>query len=423
MKPTYDILIVGAGIVGSSLALALSALPLRIALIEQFPFNALEDTLPLSKPMALNLASLHILQALNVWPALKSYTNPIYRVHVSQQGYFAQLKMTAEELGVPQLGAVIPAARLGIELLKLLLVKAHNKTARGSLDLYNPAICESLHKHKGHWQVLLRQFEGGEKTIHSRLIIAADGTDSTVRKLLKIGLKINFTAEIALTTFIESSRHHQHSAYQRFTRQGIVACLPLCANKIGLVWTSEQQTIERLQNLTESEFLEHLQQHFSYRFGKLLQRSKPQIYTLKSSASESQAEAGLFLLGNAAHTLLPIAAQGLNLGLHDMAECVDVIANALKTHTDLGDERLAHAYLNARVSSQQYIMRFTKQLMRLRPRFGPLTFIYNNGLLAMDLIPHAKRNLSRRLMGIHGRLPRLVRGLSLQQEEYEYAKI
>ncbi len=394
MKQTYDILIVGAGIVGSSLALALSALPLRIALIEQFPFNSLEATLPRSKPMALNFASLQILQALKVWPALKSYTNPIYRVHVSQQGYFAQLKMSAEELGVPQLGAVIPAARLGNELLKLLLAKVCNKTARGCLDLYNPAICESLHKHKGRWQVLLRQFESGEKTIHSRLIIAADGTDSTVRKLLKIGLKINPTAEIALTTFIESSRHHQHSAYQRFTRQGIVACLPLCANKIGLVWTSEQKTIERLQN-----------------------------YPLKSGASESQAQAGLFLLGNAAHTLLPLAAQGLNLGLHDMAECVDVIANALKTHTDLGDERLAYTYLNARVSSQQYIMRFTKQLMRLQPRLGPLTFIYNNGLLAMDLIPHAKRNLSRRLMGIHGRLPRLIRGLSLQQEEYEYAKI
>ncbi|EDP47034.1 FAD-dependent monooxygenase [Rickettsiella grylli] len=424
MKPEYDILIVGAGIVGSSLALALSALPLRIGLIEQFPFNSLEETLSLpSKPIALNLASLRILKALKVWPALEPYANPIFRVKVSQQGYFGQLKISAEELGVPQLGAVIPAARLGMELIKALCRLKAPHRAQGSLDLYNPATCVSIHKPKTHWQVVLQTFQNEKKTIHARLIIAADGTDSTVRTLLKIGLKMNSTVERALMTFIESSRHHQHHAYQRFTQEGIIACLPLRENKIGLVWTSEQQTIETLQNLMESEFLERVQQHFSYRFGKLLNYSKPQIYSLKKGVSECQAQAGLLLLGNAAHTLLPIAAQGLNLGLYDMAECVDVITNALKANTDLGDKHVAHAYLQARVSSQQHIIRLTERLKRLQPRFGPLTFIYNNGLLTMDLIPRAKRNLSHRLMGTHGRLPRLVRGLTLQQEEYEYAKI
>ncbi|MFZ0218922.1 MAG: FAD-dependent monooxygenase [Candidatus Aquirickettsiella sp.] len=414
MKQDYDILIVGAGIVGTSLALALSHLPLRMALVEKLPLKSVDVSLPAeSKPIALNLASLRILQTLKVWSALEIYANPIECVHISKQACFAQSRINAKELGVAQLGAVIPAARLGHELTKVLLQVVANKTAPATLDLYNPASCESISRHAGAWQVILSHHRHEKKIIYPRLIIAADGTHSTVRSLLNIGLKINATAESALTTFIDISRPHQNIAYQRFTQQGIIACLPLLANKIGLVWTSGQQTIETLRNLTESEFSENLQQHFSYRFGKLLHYTKPHVFTLKSCISETQAQAGLILLGNAAHTLLPIAAQGLNLGLQDMAECVDLIAEAMQQHSDLADARLAQSYLKSRLAAQRQIISFTERLTHLQTRFAPLTFIYNNGLLAMDLLSPCKRNLSRRLMGIHGRLPGLVRGLTL----------
>ncbi len=415
MRQDYDILIVGAGVVGISLALALSHLPLRIALIEKASFDS--DVAPNSKPIALNLASLRIFQTLNVWPALEVYANPIQSVHISKQACFALSRINAKDLEVPQLGAVIPAARLGYELTKALLQVATSKTIRGAFDLYNPARCESISQHEGVWQVVFSHLQE-EKIIYPRLIIGTDGTHSTVRSLLNIGLKIGFTSdEAALTTFIDISRHHQHIAHQRFTQQGIIASLPLRANKIGLVWTSKQQTIETLKNLTESEFLENLQQHFSYRFGKLLRATKPQVYSLKSGISETQAQAGLILLGNAAHTLLPIAAQGLNLGLQDMAECVDLITNAWRQHKDLADASLVLSYLKSRLTAQRQIIGFTEQLTRLQTG-GPLTFIYNNALLAMDLLLPCKRNLSRRLMGIHGRLPSLICGLPLQQEEY-----
>lgn len=420
MKQVYDILIVGAGMVGTSLALALSQLPLRIALIEQSSFEILDAPIPQeSKPIALNLASLRILQALHVWPALEVYANPIKSVHISQQACFAQSRINAKELGVPQLGAVIPAARMGHELIKALFQVIANKSMQGTLDLYNPATCESINQLEGAWQVLIRHLHE-EKIIYPRLIIATDGTHSTVRKLLNIGLKTKPISDAALTTFIDISGDHQHIAYQRFTKQGIIASLPLPANKIGLVWTAEQQAIEALQNLTESDFLENLQGHFSYRFGRLLHCSKPQVYALKSCTSEIQAQAGLILLGNAAHTLLPIAAQGLNLGLQDMAECVDLIAKALKQHKDLADASLTQSYLKSRLPVQRQIIGFTEHLTRLQTRFGPLTFIYNNGLLALDLLLPCKRNLSRRLMGIHGRLPRLIRGLNLSSQQRDW---
>lgn len=412
MKQDYDILIVGAGIVGTSLALALLDLPLRIALIEQSSFKTLDISLfSESKPIALNLASLRIFQALNVWSALEAYANPIKSVHISKQACFTQSRINAKDFGVSELGTVIPAACLGHQLTKALLQNVASNKKLGCLDLYNPASCESIERLGGAWQVIVSG-QKEKKIIYPRLIIGADGTYSTVRKLLNIGLKTKPFSEAALTSFIDTSLHHQDIAYQRFTNQGIIACLPLRNNKIGLVWTSEQPLLETLQNLTELDFLENLQRHFSYRFGKLLHYTKPQIYALKSCVAEVQAQAGLILLGNAAHTLLPVAAQGLNLGLQDMAECVDLIGKAMGQY-HLGDARLAQSYLKSRLTAQRQIIGFTEQLTRLQTQSGPLTFIYNNGLLAMELLSPCKRNLSRRLIGIHGRLPRLIRGLTL----------
>ena len=412
MKQDYDILIVGAGIVGTSLALALSNLPLRIALIEQSSFKIFDTGLPESKPIALNLASLRIFQALNIWSDLEVYATPIKSVSISKQGCFTQSKINAKDLGVSQLGSIIPAAYLGQQLTKALLKVEANKKKPGSLDLYNPAQCESIEQFGGAWQVTVNG-QKEKRIIYPRLIIGADGTHSTVRKLLNIALKTKPSSETALTTFIDTSLHHQHIAYQRFTKQGIIACLPLRDNKIAVVWTAEQSIIESLQKLTERDFLENLQRHFSYRFGKLLHYTQPQVYALTSCIAEVQAQAGLLLLGNAAHTLSPVAAQGLNLGLQDMAECVDLIGKALEEYQDLGDARLAQSYLKSRLTAQRQIIGFTEQLTRLQTPFGPLTFIYNSGLLAMELLSPCKRNLSRRLMGIHGRLPRLVRGLTL----------
>lgn len=422
MRQDYDVLIVGAGVVGSSLALALSYLPLRIALIEQMPFKF---NVPLSsedsKPIALNVASIRILQTLALWPALAAYTNPIEQVHISQQACFGQSRISAKDMGVAQLGCVIPAARLGCELIKALSQCAAGKTAaKASLDLFNPAQCHSITKTEQAWEVLFSTPQNEQVVIYPRLLIAADGSDSDVRNLLNIGLlKTSGKSEAALTTSIDISASHRHIAYQRFTPRGIIASLPLLGNKIGLVWTADQATINALRDLTELDFLDRLQQHFSYRFGQLLQCTKPSIYPLKSFIAQSQAQPGFVLLGNAAHTLLPIAAQGLNLALQDMSELVDIIANALKRATDLADPSLSRSYLDARLPVHQQIIGFTNHLAeRFQSSFEPLTFIHNNGLLIMDLFSPCKRNLSRRLMGTHGRLSRLVRGLTLQQEEY-----
>ncbi len=424
MKQHYDILIVGAGIVGSSLVLALSHLPLRIALIEKTPvsFNSLIPTTE-GKAIALNHASVRILQSLTPWTEVSAYANPIEAVHISEQGCFASARIKAKEMGVSALGVVVPAARLGWTLRKALVQLAAQTSKRLNLTLFNPAQCQALLKTEQGWEALVTTKEGLLQTLCAPLMIAADGANSIVRQLLAINVEIQSEGQMALVTTLNLARHHQHIAYQRFTEQGILACLPLLDNKVGFVWTATKPIIEERQSLTEPEFLACLQQLFAYRLGRFLARGPLSIYPIKSFMAEPQAQAGLILLGDAAHTLSPIAAQGLNLALQDMADLVDILTKVVAAKKELADPSITQTYLAARLPRQKQLLRFTENLTKLfKHKFLPLTLLRNSSLLAFDLVTPVKRNASRHLMGIHGRLPSLVRGLVYQQEE-EYVEI
>jgi 2-octaprenyl-6-methoxyphenol hydroxylase len=418
MKLNYDILIVGSGIVGTSLALALSHLPLRIALIEQAPFSH-TDLIPTTegKPIVLNYASIRILRSLIPWTEFSAYVNPIESVHISEQGCFPVARIKAKEMGFSVLGYVISGAQLGWILSKALLKLTTDPSKRLTLELFYSAQCQALLKTEQGWeaQVMLKE---QMQTICASLVIAADGSHSIVRQLLGINIQEQGKGQMALVTTLNLAGHHRHTAYQRFTEQGVLACLPLLENKMGFVWTAPQEIIEEQQSLTPSDFLTQLQQLFSYRLGQFLARGPLSIYPIKSFIAESQFQSGVLLLGNAAHTLSPIAAQGLNLALQDMAELVDILSRALRMNKGLADPSIAQDYLAVRLPKQKQLIRFTENLGNVfKQKFGPLTLLRNSGLLAFDLVSPLKRNVARWLMGIQGSLSPLVRGLTYQQEE------
>lgn len=422
MKSDYDVLIVGAGMVGASLALALSPLPLRIAVVEKTLFNL--DTIPNleSKPIALNYASSRILQNLLPWEELSVYANPIEQVHISETGCFSVARIKAKTMGVSALGYVIPAAVLGSIFANALMQLAKaSKPLR--LDLYHPAQCNHLVKKQQTWEAQITTAAGELQTISARLVVAADGSDSVVRRLLGIKVKNEKEGQMALMTRLKLARHHHHTAYQRFTPSGVIAALPLLGNQVGFVYTAVKHQIEEQQLLSNSEFLAWVQSLFAYRLGQFLESGPLHVYPIKSFIAEPQVQAGLILLGNAAHTLSPIAAQGLNLALQDMAELADLIVKAFVAKKDLADASISQAYLQVRLPAQKQLIGLTENLSTLfQEKFMPLTLIRNSGLLAFDLVSPLKRNVSRHLMGIHGRLPALVRGIAHQQEE-KYVKI
>lgn len=424
MNKRYDVVIIGTGLVGSSLALALTKHRLRVALVEQRPLPVQPPVeRGASKPIALNYASVAILKNLGLWSKVAAQASPIQTVHISEQGTLASTQIQSQALGVTALGQTVPAAQLGWAFTQSL----QQALTKGKLDIWNPAVCQRLSAHPCGWAVTI-QTETTQQTIEATLVIATDGAGSTARQLMGIPIEKEKTLsshQQALVTTLHTTQPHNQIAYQRFTQQGILAFLPLVnKNRVGFVWTASTAVIESLTQLNDAAFLSQVQSLFPKRLGTFYAKEALQTHPLEMFMAKPQAQPGFILLGNAAHTLLPIAAQGLNLALHDMAVLVDQILTACEANQPLSHPSLSENYLKQRLPAQQQIMAFTQRLAKIfSPRVQSLTFLRNSGLLVFDLIPPFKKAVSRRLMGIQGRLPTLIRGTVSYQQEETYAEI
>lgn len=406
-----DLLIIGTGLVGTSLALALKSLPLSIVLVEASPIKTDLESNSDSRSLALTYASANILNAIGVWSYLESVATAIETVHVSERGHFGMTRIKASDEQVPALGYVIPAPLLGNVLNTQLLTMIEHHP---NFSLCNPAKVQQLSANDQGWQVTVETVEG-LKNIDARLVIAADGTDSTVRKLLNISAQIQDYQQSAIATSAVLTRNHKKVAYERFTEQGVLATLPLQdPQRCGLVWTAPNNIIDELQSLDKQEFLQRAQEVFGYRLGKFVDLGVRHSYPLKTLYADEQIRDGLVLVGNAAHTLYPLAAQGFNLGLSDVALLAQVISEAVRAKRNPGELDILQKYLEQRFKPQQRITQFTDNLVNLFSQdFLPLTVARNTGLLVLDLLPPLKNKLAKRLMGMEGKLPNLVRGVPL----------
>lgn len=390
---SYDITIIGAGPIGAALALALSPLPLRIALLEANPLSLQIKPEQDSRALALTYSSTQILKEIDVWPALSASATPIQTVHISDRGHFGFTRIKAQQENVPALGYVVPAYTLATELNKALF------TGTKSFTILNPAKVKSLQPAASGWHLTV-ETETGNKDLHSQLIIAADGTHSTIRSLLGITVTAKEYAQSALVTTITLARDHGNTAYERFLANGALAMLPMQNMQCGCVWTAPHAAIKTLLHLADEDFLQQLQMTFGYRLGKILTIGKRYTYPLKMIYANEQVRPGFVLMGNAAHTLHPIAAQGFNLGLGDAAALAKVLVEANHMGKNLSDLQLLESYVCSRQKTVAWIMRFTDQLTRFFAyEFMPLTVARDMGLLAIDLLPSLKHRLAKRLMG------------------------
>lgn len=394
MNLDYDIAIVGAGPVGISLALALASLPLRsIALIEanpivtEFPEN--HDT----RALALTFGSVKILTKLDIWSLLADDATNIETVHISDKGHFGITRIHARQEGVQALGYVVPATKLVTTLNKNLL-------SLTNIKIYNPATVSSLNRKEDHWDITLNTNHESH-IISSKLIIAADGTNSTIRKLMAIPIEEKNYQQSALTTTVTLARDHQNIAYERFIPNGALAFLPLKNSRCGCVWTADNTQINELMQLTDEEFVKKLQETFGFRLGRFLTIGKRHVHPLKMLYAAQQTKPGLALIGNAAHTIHPIAAQGFNLGLADATVLAEIITQAIASGKDLTDPQILNDYVTKRQPKIHWIMKFTHALTRLFSHdFLPLTVARNTSLLALDFVPFLKHRLAKSLMGI-----------------------
>src|SRR5690606_19481649 len=428
---TCDIAIVGGGLAGASLAAALRDLPLSVALIEAFaPDSAAQPSCD-ERTTALGNASRRTFESLGVWPGLAAEAAPITAIHVSDAGRYGFARLRAQELGQDALGYVVPNRVLGRELWRRLADAPR-------LSAFMPARLSALRATDDAVELQLEQ-QGVPRSLRARLVVAADGAQSMVRTAAGLGAQVDDYAQVAVVAALRTDMTNDGTAHERFTAAGPMALLPLrtvvgspggVASRNGptagagagagagawrtLVWAAKPDDAQRLMQLPPAQFLDEWQQAFGWRAGRALQLGTRGRYPLALSRSRATVAPRTVLLGNAAQSLHPVAGQGFNLALRDVAELAEILAE--HPGSDSGaPERLA-LYAQRREQDRAGVIGFTDALVRVFGSDNPLLATARDaGLLLFDVMPTAKRALARVSLGFGARSPRLARGLPLRE--------
>ncbi|MCP1619193.1 2-octaprenyl-6-methoxyphenol hydroxylase /2-octaprenyl-3-methyl-6-methoxy-1,4-benzoquinol hydroxylase [Pseudomonas sp. SLBN-26] len=382
--------IVGGGLVGASLALALQQgareRGWKIVLIEPFaPGNSYQPSYD-ARSSALSFGTRRIYERLGLWPAIAQRAEPILLIHVSDRGRFGAARLAAIEEGVPALGYVVENAWLGQCLWQALDPDV--------VTWHCPAEVVRMEPLEGGYRLSLND----ETQLECDLAILADGGRSSLREQLGIGVRRNPYGQTALIANVSPLESHRGQAFERFTDEGPMALLPLPENRCALVWTRPGNDAQRLAGLDDRAFLGELQATFGYRLGAFSQVGARHLYPLTLIEAEEQVRPNLVVLGNAAHSLHPIAGQGYNLSLRDTVALAETL---LASTAPLGDLATLQGYLASQRLDQDLTVGFSDQVTRLFSNKEPLLATGRNlGLLGLDLLPPAKRWFARQAMGL-----------------------
>jgi len=395
-----DVLIVGGGLVGASLAIALDGSGLRVALAEAVPLRANAQPSYDERNLALARATVNALTNLGVWAHVAAKSTPIRKIHVSRAGEFGVARLAAAAHGLDAFGAVLPARELGNALL------ARLDACRSLARLAPAKVCEIV---QGNDAVTVRLENGsGDVRRRTRLLVGADGTDSFVRSALGIDVERVDYAQTAFVTTLTPERTPE-AAYERFTASGPVALLPLSGGRVGVVLTVPAAQGARVAALDDAGFVAEVQQRFGWRLGRLDRPGRRVSYPLTRVLARRLTAARAALVGNAAQTLHPIAAQGFNLGLRDALTLAELLADAVGEGADAGSPGLLAQYAHRRAADRAGTTALSDGLARWTASDSPpLKVLRSLGLLAIDRIAPLQAALVRRGMGFRGTPPRLA---------------
>lgn len=382
-----DVLIVGGGLVGSSLACALDRSDLRVALVEA---SAPQREQPPSfdeRNLALNRLSVDALDALGVLAHLHSPPVPIRGVHVSSAGDFGRVRLDAAAHGVDAFGGVVVARELG-QALQRRLAECRELLHRA------PARVLQAHRVDGHMEV---ELDGGERLI-TRLLVIAEGTDSMLRESLGLGSTHRDYGQTLFVSVVEADRAHGGIAFERFTAEGPVAMLPLAGRRLGSVLTVANAQSDSVQAPDEVGYLALLQQRFGWKLGRLRRVGRRSAYAMRLVTANALHGPRCVVVGNAAQTLHPIGAQGFNLGLRDALTLAGLLLDG--SDVDAGSPALLAEYARRRESDRARTIDFSDGLARLFAHTAaPVRWLRGLGLAACDHFSDLARPLVRGAMG------------------------
>lgn len=390
----HDVAIIGGGLVGASLAVALAPSGRRVALVEAAPP-------PRAPPgwdercIALNVASRRIYEQLGLWPALRPAAEAITATHISERGRFGVTRFTAAEAGEEALGWNIPVRALGAVLWERLPQLA-------GVTVLCPAKVDAL----AVTDEAVELSGDGFAPLRTRLVVACDGAQSAIRTLLGIGAQERDYHQVAIVGAVRAERPHQGVAYERFLPGGPIALIPKPDGRCGVIWTVPTDAAPPMLACSDAEFLAQLQDGFGHRLGRFLETGRRNGHSLTRVMSDQLTAPRVIFAGNAAQALHPVAAQGFNLGLRDVATVAELVAPA----PDAGAPDVLALYERRRRAERDTVAGFTDRLVRIFSNTVPgLRLARHWGLLALDLLPPVKDAVMRQNLGFAGGTPALAR--------------
>ena len=389
--------------VGLSLALLLAQQKRwRIALVDSQPLKGNQESPDYSpsfdnRSTALSWSSRNIFQKLALWEQLQDYATAISQIHVSDRGHIGLARIQAKEAGVEALGYVLENSWLGSVLL--------NAATASDIALYGASKVKTVQPLANSIEIVIDdQTKDKASYLDSKLLVIADGADSATAKQLGIQSQSKPYGHSAIIANIRLENPHQGIAYERFTDQGPMAMLPLTnysgGSRASLVWTQPTEMAERLMNADDDSFLSELQERFGFRMGLFKGVGNRSCYPLALTTAEEQVRRRLVVIGNAAHSLHPVAGQGFNLSLRDVAALANNLANCPQ-NADIGELDSLLAYQKQQAKDQRNTILFSDNLPKL---FGgsssAVALGRNSGLMLMDLLPPLRKQFARFGMGL-----------------------
>ncbi|QNX11302.1 2-octaprenyl-6-methoxyphenyl hydroxylase [Acinetobacter seifertii] len=397
-----QVIIVGGGMVGLSLSLMLAKANIAVKLLEAVKYPNYDDqnVAPYhssfdARNTALSRRSVQIYQKLGLWDALQQHATPILQVHITEQGSFGKARLVAEQEKVESFGQVIENAWLGRVLLTQVRQQPLIELIDGVQVTALTQDAEQVHIESQRGDELLK--------LESKLLIAADGRDSFCRQAIGVGVDVHDYDQVAIVTTVQTSKPHEQVGFERFSALGPLALLPLPGEyRRSVVWPVKKGTEDEwLGEENDQHFLSALQQTYGDRAGKFEKTGKRFSYPLSQVLAHKQAVGRVILMGNAAHTIHPVAGQGFNLCLRDADVLLRYLVNQLSTSDDIGNPDNLLAYEQARLSDQQRVIKFCDTVVRGFSNQNPLLkLIRNTGLIGFDVIPGVKPLVANYAMGL-----------------------
>ncbi len=387
MIEDVDVLVIGGGVIGRVLMRALPS-SVHALLVDDKPIQVTKESFD-ARSIALSQSSIQVLKMLDIWPFLAQKQTPIQAIHISEQGRFGHARLLSQR---DPLGAVVEMSDLNAQCVN----GPFSSLAQATLVHYDRETrCATI------------KTATKEHVVRANVIVGADGADSFLRSCCQCPLIEKDYHQHALVVNIGLQRAHAHWAYERFTAHGPIAMLPMSEQRAALIWVNSPERTLMLNQLSDEAFLKSLQQCFGYRLGRFVKMGKRSVYPLFQKVMPNKVVDSVVFIGNAAHTLHPIAGQGLNLGLRDAAMLAQCIIQC-----GANPEALMH-YQKSRTEDEQVIATSTDILIKLfGAKIPGLSVMRGLGLIALDHSTFLKRLISRYASGYGGVVPDLVCGIA-----------